>query len=169
MDFEIALRAALVGIGGTIALDVWATLLQYLVKTPATNWAMVGRWLGHIPKGTFQQANIAAAEPVGGEAFIGWAFHYGIGVAYGLLLIALNGSGWLVEPTVLPAVILALVLLAAPYFVMMPGLGMGIAGSKTPRPNVTRLKSLFAHTMFGLGMYATALLINHWFGAMNTP
>ena len=166
MDFEIALRAALVGIGGTVALDVWANMLQLLVKTPATNWAMVGRWLGHMPQGKFRQENIAAAAPVGGEAVIGWAFHYGIGIAYGLLLIAVVGSDWLVEPTVLAAVILSLVLLVAPYFVMMPGLGLGIAGSKTPKPNVTRIKSILGHTMFGLGMYATALLINYWVGPM---
>ena len=68
------------------------------------------------------------------------------------------------EPTVLPAVLLSLVFLVAPYFVMMPALGFGIAGSKTPKPNVTRLKSVLAHTMFGLGMYATALVINYWPG-----
>lgn len=45
----------------------------------------------------------------------------------------------------------------APYFVMMPGMGSGIAGSKTPQPNVTRLKSFASHSVFGLGMYVTAV------------
>lgn len=165
-EFEIALRASIVGIGGTVAMDVWAVTLQRLVGTPATNWPMVGRWLGHMPKGRFHHENMGAAAAIGGEAAIGWMFHYGIGIAYGLMLVAVNGNAWLVEPTVLPAVLLSLVLLAAPYFVMMPGLGFGIAGSKTPKPNVTRLKSVLAHTMFGLGMYATALFINHWPGVI---
>src|SRR5690606_24051114 len=52
---EIGLKAAAVGIGGTLALDLWAFLLQRVFHTPATNWAMVGRWIGHMPKGQFVQ------------------------------------------------------------------------------------------------------------------
>jgi len=55
--------------------------------------------------------------------------------------------------------ILALGLLVAPYFNMMPGMGSGIAGARTPKPNVTRLKSIVGHSVFGLGMYVTALMI----------
>ena len=46
---------------------------------------------------------------------------------------------------------------AAPYLIMQPGLGMGIAASKTPKPNVARLRSLVNHTVFGLGLYLSAL------------
>ena len=161
MGFEIGilLKGLVIGIGGTIALDIWAMTLQVVVKTPAMNWAMVGRWLGHIPSGKLKHENIAAAEPIRGEAALGWVFHYAIGLGYGLLLVFVCGSEWLAAPTVLPPVVLSLALLVAPFCVMMPGLGFGIAGSKTPKPNVTRLKSLLGHTMFGLGMYVTALLI----------
>jgi hypothetical protein len=59
--------------------------------------------------------------------------------------------------------LLAWVLLVAPYFIMMPGMGMGIAGSRTPQPKVTRLKSVMGHSVFGLGMYATGrLLALYW-------
>ncbi len=60
--------------------------------------------------------------------------------------------------------ILALGLLVAPYLIMMPGMGSGIAGAKTPKPNVTRLKSLVGHSVFGLGMYVTALVAEAGFG-----
>jgi len=55
--------------------------------------------------------------------------------------------------------ILVWVLLAAPWFMMMPGMGMGIAGSRTPRPNITRLRSVMNHSIFGLGLYATAMAL----------
>jgi hypothetical protein len=55
--------------------------------------------------------------------------------------------------------ILSWLLLVAPYFIMMPGMGSGIAGSKTPKPNVTRFKSVVGHSIFGVGMYATALAL----------
>ena len=156
---EIILRAALVGIGGTIILDVYSLLMQRLFGVPATNWAMVGRWVGHVPAGRFGHENIGKAAPVSGELAIGWIVHYVIGIAYGLLLVGLCGAEWLREPTLLPPMILALGLLVAPYFIMMPGMGSGIAGAKTPKPNVTRLKSAVGHSVFGLGMYMTALVM----------
>lgn len=41
---------------------------------------------------------------------------------------------------------------------MQPGMGFGVAASKTPKPNVARLRSLAAHTVFGFGLYLAALL-----------
>jgi hypothetical protein len=149
---DIIIRAALVGIGGTIILDLYAFLLQRLFGVPATNWQMVGRWLGHMPGGSFVQTNLAQVKPVPGEHVLGWVFHYLIGIAYGLLLVAIWGDRWLLEPGVAEPLILALVLLVLPYFVMMPGMGMGIAGSRTPMPNVARLKSVIGHSIFGIGM-----------------
>jgi hypothetical protein len=45
---------------------------------------------------------------------------------------------------------------AAPFFLMQPGMGAGIAGARTPRPIATRMHSLTMHAMFGLGMYVSA-------------
>src|SRR6516164_5497509 len=59
------------------------------------HWKMVGRWLGHMLKCEFVQTNIGQAEPVPGEHALGWTFHYVIGIAYGLLLVAIWGAGWL--------------------------------------------------------------------------
>jgi hypothetical protein len=36
---------------------------------------------------------------------------------------------------------------------------LGNSGSRTPKPNVTRLKSVIGHSMFGIGMYLTARLM----------
>ena len=159
------MSAAIIGIGGTVALDLWAALLQRVFGTPATNWAMVGRWLAHMREGQFVHESIGAASPVRGELALGWFFHYAIGIAYGFLLIAWQGAAWLQQPTAIAAVVLSLALLVAPYFVMMPGLGLGVAGAKTPKPNVTRVKSVMAHTAFGLGMYLSALLLSEIRGA----
>jgi len=160
----IVIGGVLIGIGGTVMLDLWAAFMQRAFDVPAPNWAMVGRWVGHMPRGHFMHENIGRAAPVSGEHAIGWIVHYIIGIAYGLVLVGISGVEWLREPTLLPPMILALGLLVAPYFIMMPGMGAGIAGAKTPNPNVTRLKSLVGHSVFGLGMYLTALVAKPGFG-----
>jgi hypothetical protein len=153
------LGAAIVGAGGTLILDLSAAPLSRLFGIPAANWALVGRWVGHMQQGRFRHENIGEAAPIEGERALGWIVHYAIGVGYGLLLVGLCGAEWLRQPTPLPPIFLALGLLAAPFFVMMPSMGSGVAGARTPRPNLTRLKSLVGHGVFGLGMYATVLLL----------
>ena len=160
---DIFLKATLVGVGGTIVLDLYALMMSRVLGVPATNWAMVGRWFGNMAHGQFVQVAMSEAVPVKGELAIGWIAHYAIGIGYGLLLLGLWGKVWLERPTLLPPMILAWVLLVAPYLMLMPGMGMGIAGSRTPKPNVTRLKSVMGHSVFGLGMYATGrLLAPYW-------
>jgi hypothetical protein len=56
-----------------------------------------------------------------------------------------------------PAVLVGLGTVAAPFLLMQPGMGAGIAGCRTPRPAVTRIQSLVTHTIFGLGLYAAGL------------
>lgn len=158
-DADYFLKAVLIGVGGTIVLDLWALFMARALKMPATNWPMVGRWIGNMPRGQFIHESMAKAKSVTGEAAIGWTAHYFIGIGYGLLLLAFWGRAWIAQPTLLPPMILSWALLVAPYFVMMPGMGSGIAGSKTPKPNLTRFKSVVGHSIFGLGMYATALVL----------
>lgn len=154
---SVILRAVLIGIGATIFLDVCAALLAQLFKMPPMNWSLVGRWIGHMRNGRLVHENIARVDAVPGETAIGWVAHYLIGIAYGLLLVVISGREWLVEPTMLPPLFLSWVMLLAPFFVMMPGMGSGIAGSKTPNPNVARLRSFIGHSIFGAGLFTTAV------------
>ncbi|HEU4781614.1 MAG TPA: DUF2938 family protein, partial [Steroidobacteraceae bacterium] len=46
----------------------------------------------------------------------------------------------------------------APFFIMQPAMGVGIAARRTPRPGAARIQSLVTHVVFGLGLYITANL-----------
>jgi Protein of unknown function (DUF2938) len=155
---ESVLRALLIGAGATAVLDLWSLLLKRLFGVPTSSWSMVGRWVGHFRRGRFAHSSIAAAEPVQGELALGWLTHYATGVVYGGLLLALCGLEWARQPTLLPALIVGIATVVAPFFVMQPGMGAGIAGSKTPNPAQVRLRSLMNHTVFGLGLYLAAVL-----------
>jgi hypothetical protein len=57
------------------------------------------------------------------------------------------------HPTIGPALIVGVGSVAAPFLVMQPGMGAGIAASRTPRPSAARLQSLVTHAIFGVGLY----------------
>lgn len=153
---EFAVRSIFIGIGATVVLDLWNTILKRLFSLPSLCMRMLGRWAGHLPRGHFVHDSIAAASPVRGERVIGWCAHYMIGVTFAALLLAIWGLDWAQNPTPVPDLIVGLVTLAAPFFILQPGMGAGIAASKTPTPNLARLKSTLLHMVYGFGLYASA-------------
>ncbi len=101
---------------------------------------------------------IADASPVRGELLLGWSVHYAIGVGFATILVALFGLEWLHQPTLVPALVVGVFTVVFPFFLMQPGMGLGVAATKAPRPNMARLRSLMSHTIFGFGLYAAALV-----------
>lgn len=147
------------GIGGTVAMDLLAVALARAGAAPSPDFAMPGRWLAHVGRGRVFHDDIGAAAPVVGEAPLGWAFHYAVGIVYGVVFAVLAGPGWLAAPSFLPVWIFALATIAAGWFLLLPGMGLGWAGSKTDAPWTVRAMGLLAHTAFGLGMWAAAVAL----------
>jgi hypothetical protein len=158
--FDLLWRSIAIGIGATILMDIWAVILGKLTGSGLPNWGPPGRWLWHLfAKGTVFHDDIGKAEPYKHEVALGWVFHYVVGAIYGIMLVILTGPYWLLAPTFLPAWIWGIVTIAGGWFLLQPGLGIGWAASKTPNANKVRFLGLVAHTVFGFGLYATALLI----------
>lgn len=141
------------GTGATLVMDLWGLARQPLLGIPAPDYGLVGRWLGHMRQGRFRHDAIAKAAPVAGERVIGWTAHYLIGIAFAAVLIAGWGPEWLDHPTPGPALITGLLTVAAPFLLMQPGMGAGIAAARTPNPGKARVQSLITHAIFGLGLY----------------
>lgn len=155
---ESALRILLVGIGATLVMDLWALVLRHVYGVSGLDYRMVGRWLGHMLRGRFRHEAIGRAAPVAGEAAIGWLVHYGIGIGFAAGLVAAAGTVWLQAPSLTPALLTGLATVAAPWLVMQPAFGLGIAASRAPDPLQARLRSLVTHLVFGTGLYAAARL-----------
>ncbi len=156
---EIQINIILTGIGATALMDLWTVVRNKTFGTPMPNYALVGRWIAHMAHGRFQHASIAKAESRSGERVIGWAAHYLIGIAFAGLLAAIVGPAWFDSPAFLPALAIGIATVAAPFLVMQPAMGAGIAASRTPNPRAARLQSIVTHGIFGLGLYAAAVLI----------
>ena len=142
-------------------MDAWALFLKHAFSIPAANYCLVGRWLGHLPEGTFIHASIAAAPQKRSECTVGWIAHYVIGTVYALALVALVSGSWLARPTLLPALLFGVGSVLVPYLIMQPSFGLGIAASKAPNPTQARLRSLMAHIAFGVGLYVCAVGVSY--------
>jgi hypothetical protein len=151
-------HVALVGAGATAVMDAWLLLLKRL-GAQATGFALLGRWVGHLARGRFAHASIAKAEPVARESSLGWLTHYAVGIAFAGLLVAVQGLGWLRQPTLMPALAVGTATVVMPLFVMQPAMGSGFAASKTSTSLKNCLRSLANHVVSGCGLYlaATAL------------
>lgn len=158
-DGRSVVFGALVGIGATLLIDVWALLLRRGFNIPSLDFCLLGRWVLHMPGGTFVHRSIGASSKKPYECVVGWVAHYLIGTSLALLFVVLVSDRWLERPTFWPALAFGVVTTLIPYFVLQPSLGLGLAASKTPKPAQARVKSLMTHTVFGLGLYGSAVLL----------
>jgi hypothetical protein len=156
---DVLIRAVLIGVGATALLDLWALFLNRAFGWPFPNWAMVGRWFAHLPRGRFVHEDIGRSEPVANERAIGWIAHYAVGILFAGIVLAVWGAAWASHPTFLPALIVGLATVGCGWFILQPGMGAGIAASKRPNANTVRLLNIVGHIVFAIGLYGTALLI----------
>lgn len=152
MKYLIA--AVLIGAGATAVMDIWTVARKRLFSVPPADYGLVGRWLAYMLRGRFRHHPISASPPAPGERLIGWTAHYLIGIAFAAVLLAIWGLHWARHPAIGPALIVGIGSVAAPFLLMQPGMGAGIAASRTPRPAAARLQSVVTHGIFGLGLYA---------------
>jgi hypothetical protein len=143
----------LTGAGATAATDLWVILRRRMFGTPLPNFALVGRWIAHMTHGRFAHDSIAAAPAVHAERAVGWITHYATGMAFALLLPVFWGREWIERPTLLPALIVGIGTVAAPFFVMQPAMGL--------KPTSTaRLHSFAMHAVFGIGLYLAGKIVS---------
>jgi hypothetical protein len=146
-----------IGLGASLLMDLWNLFLKRAFSIPSLNYCLLGRWVSHIPSGTFRHASIAAAPQKPHECTVGWLAHYSIGVVLALVFVLLVSGEWIARPTALPALLFGIATVVFPFFILQPSLGLGIASSRSPNPTQARLKSLVTHTVFGVGLYVSAL------------
>ncbi|WP_269630783.1 DUF2938 family protein [Pelomonas sp. BJYL3] len=155
---SILAQGLALGAGATALMDLWLMGLRR-AGVATLDFALLGRWAGHLPQGRWRHEAIAKARPVRGERVLGWLAHYAVGLLFAGLLLAWQGPAWLDAPRLAPALLLGLATVAAPLLLMQPAMGAGLAGRhKGPvGPNV--LRSAANHLVFGLGLYLSALAI----------
>lgn len=157
---ELAGMALLLGVAGSAFIDAWSLFLRTRFHVATLDYAMLGRWIGHLPRGRFFHTRIASTPAVRGERALGWVAHYAIGVTFAGVLVALGGKDWVESPGVALPLAVGIGSVLAPWLVMQPAFGAGIAGAKLARPWPGRLRNLGTHTVYGVGLYLSALAVS---------
>ena len=164
MKFRDLGRAALIGLGATAVMDIGAEIIRRTTGVPPLNLDLVGRWVGHMREGDLCHDSIMTAEPVEHEHEIGVVAHYAIGAGFAVALVALRPD-WLSKPTFRPAMTAGVATSAAPWLLMQPAWGMGVAASKAPDPGTARFRTLRAHALYGLGIWLSGRVLHRIAGA----
>ncbi len=95
MLFLIGLQAALIGIGATLIMDLWAWLQRRVFGIPSLNYALVARWVLCMPKGKLVHAPIMSTDPMPGEKALGWFYTMPLALfSLWLTLLFLVIIGW---------------------------------------------------------------------------
>lgn len=155
--------AIIMGLGATLAFDLWGLLLKRAFQIAPSNICLVGRWLRGMLAGRLRHANIAAAPQQPGECTAGWIAHYLIGITFAIVFVAFVGHSWLENPTPVPAIAFGVFTVLAPFIIMQPAMGLGVAASNVSNPAQARLRSVMNHAAFGVGLYLFGFLASRLF------
>jgi len=144
-----------IGLGATVLMDLWTGLLRHAgVRT--LDYALLGRWAGHVWRGQWRHRAIGQAAPVAFERAWGWGLHYAVGIVFAGLFLAWVGEGWTVQPTLGRALAFGALTVLVPLCVMQPAMGLGLFARHTATPWRGCARSLVTHLVFGVGLYASA-------------
>ncbi|TCI84876.1 DUF2938 domain-containing protein [Tenacibaculum sp. M341] len=157
MNFII--KTFIIGIGATATMDLYSFILK-LFGIHGLDYKFLGRWIGHLFYGKFFHNKIFDSEAIKHEQILGQIAHYAIGIIFSFLLVLVFGKKWLETPSIFPALIIGLVTVFAPFFILQPAFGFGIAATHLPDPNKARLMSIIIHFVYGIGLFFSAVILN---------
>ncbi|MBT7570293.1 MAG: DUF2938 family protein [Rhodospirillaceae bacterium] len=148
----------IIAVSANIVTDLYEFALERLLgKT--RDWHLVGRWVANIFRGSVILDTNHDALAVPGELILGWVFHYIVAFLY--VAMYLVGTQFILgEPPAMDTAIgFGIITVAAPWLILMPGLGLGVFAAKAAKPNFVRAASLSVHTVFGIGIYLGLVIL----------
>jgi len=157
IHFSSITDGIILGSIATVLFDIWL-IGQKFIGRRILNFGLPGRWIGHFKSMKFAHTNIAHAPEIPLEFMIGLIGHYAIGIAIAEFLLLVSSRHWLVEPDIYVALAVGVSTVGLPLLIMQPGMGGGVAFTKTATPLKSCLNSVLNHFVFGLCLYMAAIL-----------
>jgi len=107
-----------------------------------------------LVRGRLVHANINKSESIKHERAVGWFFHYFTGAALALTYpaVVLAFGGAMPGNHLLTGFVWGLATVLLPWFVLFPGFGWGLFGTRSPQNVRSVLAPLVEHSIYGLGV-----------------
>jgi hypothetical protein len=147
------LVGVLVGVAGTMTMDIQASVSRKLGLAMGAKGQWVGRWYLGIAQGRFVYADITKVPQQAGETRAALVGHYIIGISLAVLYVfAVDWAG--VSPaSFVVAIGYGLGTCIFPWFLVFPALGFGVFGRRAPRELRVFSASVLNHLGYGLGLW----------------
>jgi hypothetical protein len=153
------LIGAVAGVVGTLMMDVLNAVGARTGIITRIDHRMIGRVSCGWVRGRFLYAHPGDVQNVANELIYGYAAHYLIGI----VLASAYVVGWhllIGGPTSLVwAVAYGVATTVAAYFFLLPSIGLGVCGRRSPHGIKLPLSSLINHLFYGLGIAAGIALV----------
>lgn len=155
---DIILTGVVAGVLGTLVMDSLNHLFSRTGMLLKIDIGMIGRMSAGWTRGRFCYRNPGEMEPVANEILYGYLTHYTIGV--GLAVSFMLGWHLLIGGPASPvwALIYGVATTAASHFFVLPSMGLGVFGRRSPEGIKGPLSPLANHLFFGVGMAVAVAL-----------
>ena len=157
MDLIVTGVAA--GVLGTLVMDALNHLFARTGMLSRIDMGMIGRMSAGWTRGRFRYRHPGEMEQVANELLYGYITHYTIGV--GLAVTYVLGWDHLVGGPASPLWALAygVATTVASHFFVLPSMGLGVFGRRSPEGIRLALSSLANHLFYGVGIAVGIALV----------
>jgi uncharacterized membrane protein YeaQ/YmgE (transglycosylase-associated protein family) len=149
---DLVVTGVVAGVLGTLVMDSLNLLFARTGMLSQIDMGMIGRMSVGWAHGRFRYRHPSEMEQVANEVLYGYITHYTIGV--GLAVTYVFGWDLLVGGPASPVWALAygVATTVAAYFFVLPSMGLGVFGRRSPEGIRIPLSSLANHLFYGAGI-----------------
>ena len=155
---DLIVTGVVAGVLGTLVMDSLNYLFARTGMLLKIDIGMIGRMSAGWARGRFRYRHPSEMEQVANELLYGYITHYTIGVGFAVTYLL----GWdlLVGGPASPVWALAygVATTIASLFFVLPSMGLGVFGRRSPEGIRAPLSSLANHLFFGVGMAVAVAL-----------
>ena len=149
---DLVVTGVVAGVLGTLAMDLLNSLFARTGLITKIEVEMIGRMAVGWTRGRFLYGHPSEMQQIANEKLYGYITHYAIGV--GLAVPYVLGWDLLVGGPASPvwAIAYGVATTVASVFLVLPSMGLGVLGWRSPEGIKAPLSSLANHLFFGIGI-----------------
>ena len=156
---DLVVTGVVAGVLGTLMMDSLNLLFARTGMLSKIEVGMIGRMAVGWARGRFRYGHPSEMEQVANEMLYGYVTHYTIGV--GLAVPYVLGWNLLVGGPASPvwALVYGVATTVASLFFVLPSMGLGVYGRRSPDGIKSPFSSLANHLFYGVGIAVGIVLV----------